>query len=71
MGGSLNAHGNVYAPCADGTQEWNAWWDPEACKTVWDSKIKIQQVGLESTEELPLTDEMRQHFASNRKYPGL
>ena len=70
MGGSVNAHGNVYAPCADGTQEWNAWWDPEACKTVWDSKIKIQQVGLESTEELPLTDEMRQHFASNRKYPA-
>lgn len=70
MGGSLNSHGNVFMPGADGTQEWNAWWDPEACKTVWDSKIKIQQVGLESTEELPLTEKMRQHFANNRKYPA-
>ncbi len=70
MGGSLNGHGNVFTPVSDDTQEWNAWWDPEACKTVWDSKLKIQQVGLESTEELPLTDEMRQHFNQNRKYPA-
>lgn len=70
MGGSLNSHGNVFMPEADGTQEWNAWWDPEAVKTVWDSKLGIQQVGLESTEEIPLTDEMRMHFATNRKYPA-
>ena len=28
-------------------------------------------VGLESTEELPLNDELRQHWASLRKYPAM
>lgn len=71
MGGSLDGHGNVVSVDADGTQEWNAFWDPEAVKRVLDSDLKIQMVGLESTEELPLTDKLRQHWASLRKYPAI
>ncbi|KOH02876.1 ABC transporter substrate-binding protein [Lactobacillus johnsonii 16] len=71
MGGSLDGHGNVVSVDADGTQEWNAFWDPEAVKRVLDSDLKIQMVGLESTEELPLTDKLRQHWASLRKYPAV
>lgn len=71
MGGSLNRHGNVMQVNADGTQEWNAFWDPFAVKRVFDSEIPIQMVGLESTEELPLSDELRQHWASLRKYPAM
>lgn len=71
MGGSLDGHGNVMMVNADGTQEWNAFWDPDAVKRVLDSDLEIQMVGLESTEELPLTDELRQHWASLRKYPAI
>lgn len=71
MGGSLDGHGNVVSVDADGTQEWNAFWDPDAVKRVLDSDLEIQMVGLESTEELPLTDELRQHWASLRKYSAI
>lgn len=71
MGGSLNKHGNVMQLNADGSQEWNAFWDPFAVKRVFDSNLSIQMVGLESTEELPLSDNLRQHWASLRKYPAM
>lgn len=71
MGGCLDGHGNVLEPSYDGTAEWNAFWDPEAVKTVWDSSLDIQMVGLESTEELPLNVRLRDHWASLRKYPAM
>ena len=71
MGGSLDGHGNVAMVNADGSQEWNSFWDPYAVKRVFDSNIKIQMVGLESTEELPLNDKLRQHWASLCKYPAM
>ena len=71
MGGSLDDHGNVAMVNADGSQEWNSFWDPYAVKRVFDSNISIQMVGLESTEEIPLNDELRQHLASLRKYPAM
>lgn len=71
MGGSLDDHGNVVMVNADGSQEWNSFWDPYAVKRVFDSNISIQMVGLESTEEIPLNDELRQHWASLRKYPAM
>lgn len=69
MGGCLDGHGNVNEPGFDGTAEWNAFWDPEAVKAVFDSDLKIVMVGLESTEEIPLTPELRLHWAKNRQYP--
>ena len=71
MGGSLDGPGNVAMVNADGSQEWNSFWDPYAVKRVFESNIPIQMVGLESTEELPLNDELRQHWASLRKYPAM
>ena len=71
MGGSLDDHGNVAMVNADGSQEWNSFWDPYAVKRVFDSNISIQMVSLESTEEIPLNDELRQHWASLRKYPAM
>ncbi|MEN2380401.1 Non-specific ribonucleoside hydrolase RihC [Lactobacillus helveticus] len=71
MGGSLDGHGNVAMVNADGSQEWNSFWDPYAVNRVFDSNIPIQIVGLESTEEIPLNDELRQHWASLRKYPAM
>ena len=69
MGGCLDGHGNTNEPGFDGTAEWNAFWDPEAVKTVFDSRLNIQMVGLESTEEIPLTKELRLHWAQRRQYP--
>ncbi|NRO17100.1 nucleoside hydrolase [Lactobacillus helveticus] len=71
MGGSLDGHGNVAMVNADGSQEWNSFWDPYAVKRVFDSNIPIQMVGLESTEEIPLNDELRHHWASLHKYPAM
>ncbi|MGZ1678173.1 nucleoside hydrolase, partial [Staphylococcus argenteus] len=37
MGGTFLPKGNVEEPEHDGTAEWNAFWDPEAVKIVFDS----------------------------------
>ncbi|WP_203642745.1 nucleoside hydrolase [Levilactobacillus andaensis] len=71
MGGTMNNQGNVSEPDQDGTMEWNAFWDPEAVKTVWDTDIDIQMVGLESTDQIPLTADLRQHWAELRRYPAM
>lgn len=71
MGGSLNGQGNVAAVNANGSQEWNSFWDPYAVKRVFATHIKIQMVGLESTEQIPLNNELRQHWASLRRYPAM
>ena len=71
MGGTLDNRGNVAEPEQDGTVEWNAYWDPQAVKTVWDSPLTIQMVGLESTHQVPLTPAVRQHWATLRKHPAL
>lgn len=71
MGGTFNDRGNVAEPEQDGTVEWNAYWDPQAVKTVWDSDIAIQMVGLESTHQVPLTPAIRQHWATLRQHPAL
>lgn len=71
MGGSLDGHGNVVQVNADGTQEWNAFWDPAAVERVLESNIPMEVIGLESSEELPLTDELKMHWASLRKYPAI
>ncbi|AYM01963.1 nucleoside hydrolase [Levilactobacillus yiduensis] len=71
MGGTFDGRGNVAEPEQDGTTEWNAFWDPEAVKTVWDSDLDIQMVGLESTRQVPLTPAIRQHWAVQRQHPAI
>lgn len=69
MGGTMRTQGNVLEPKHDGSAEWNAYWDPYAVKTVWDSRIKMQMVGLESTNQVPLNADVQQHWANLRRYP--
>ena len=71
MGGTFLDKGNVEEPEHDGTAEWNAFWDPEAVKTVFDSKIKIDMVALESTNQVPLTLDVRQRWADEREHVGI
>lgn len=71
MGGTFLENGNVEEPEHDGSAEWNVYWDPFAAKRVWDSNIKIELVALESTNMVPLTLEVRDMWASQRKYEGI
>lgn len=71
MGGTFLEQGNVEEPEHDGTAEWNVYWDPYAAKRVWDSNIKIELVALESTNMVPLTMDIRDMWASQRKNEGV
>lgn len=71
MGGTFLDKGNVEEPEHDGTAEWNAFWDPEAAKTVWDSNIEIDLVALESTNMVPLTIDTRETWARQRTNIGV
>lgn len=71
MGGTFLEKGNVEEPEHDGTAEWNAFWDPEAVKTVFDTEIKIDMVALESTNQVPMTWDIRQAWANECHYPGV
>ena len=71
MGGTFLEKGNVEEPEHDGTAEWNAFWDPEAVKTVFDTEIPIDMIALESTNQVPLTLDVRQRWADARQYPGV
>lgn len=71
MGGTFRTDGNVHEPEHDGTAEWNSFWDPEAVARVWESKIEIDLVTLESTNQVPLTIDIRERWAKERKYIGI
>ncbi|MGR5975676.1 nucleoside hydrolase [Bacillus paranthracis] len=67
MGGTFLTAGNVHEPEHDGTAEWNSFWDPEAVARVWESKIEIDLVTLESTNQVPLTIDIRERWAKRTK----
>lgn len=71
MGGTYREEGNVHEPEHDGTAEWNAFWDPEAVGIVFDTDIEIDMVALESTIQVPLTADIRQMWANERRYAGV
>ncbi|MDL4841151.1 nucleoside hydrolase [Aquibacillus rhizosphaerae] len=71
MGGTFQDAGNVQEPEHDGTAEWNAFWDPHAVQRVWASGLEIDMVALESTQQVPLTLDVRNKWASDRKYQGV
>ena len=71
MGGTFLTAGNVHEPEHDGTAEWNSFWDPEAVARVWESKIEIDLVTLESTNQVPLTIDIRERWAKERNYIGV
>ncbi|MFY0544796.1 nucleoside hydrolase [Brevibacillus sp. H7] len=71
MGGTFTPEGNVHEPEHDGTAEWNAYWDPEAVARVWQSGIEIVMFPLKATNQVPMTLERRNRWASLRKYPAV
>lgn len=71
MGGTFCEEGNVHEPEHDGTAEWNVFWDPEAAAIVWESDFPIDLVALESTNQVPLTLDVRERWAKERSFIGV
>jgi purine nucleosidase len=71
MGGAVDVPGNVCAPQApeaDGTAEWNVYWDSAAARRVWQSAVPITLVGLDATDKVPVTDEFLEHLAGQNEF---
>jgi purine nucleosidase len=72
MGGALNVSGNVdtyLEPGQDGSMEWNAFWDPEAVRTVWNSSVPIVLCPLDITNTVPVTIDLVRKLADRRDDP--
>jgi len=68
MGGAINVPGNVQDYEHDGSAEWNAYWDSQAVKTVFESKVPITIFPLDATNQLPVSMEFLERLAKQRKY---
>jgi purine nucleosidase len=71
MGGAVDVRGNVAAPEApeaDGTAEWNVYWDAPSAARVWQSSIPITLVGLDATDKVPVTQEFVDRLGQQRQY---
>ncbi|WP_353856473.1 nucleoside hydrolase [Bacillus sp. Bos-x628] len=71
MGGTFLEKRNVEEPEHDGTAEWNAFWDPYAVSTVFQEHFPIEMVALESINQVALTLDVRQHWASLCSHIGI
>lgn len=71
MGGAIDVPGNVsapQAPTADGSVEWNVYWDSVAAARVWRSSIPITLVGLDATDKVPVTANFLARLAQQKQY---
>ncbi len=71
MGGAINVPGNVCAPQApeaDGTAEWNVYWDSMAAARVWASSVPITLVGLDATDKVPVSADLMTPLSQQRQY---
>ncbi|MBI1879359.1 MAG: nucleoside hydrolase [Chloroflexi bacterium] len=69
MGGALRVDGNVRDYEHDGSAEWNAYWDPPATRSLWDTPAPITLFPLDATNHVPVTRDFLQRLARQRRYP--
>ncbi|RMG99369.1 MAG: hypothetical protein D6706_05605 [Chloroflexi bacterium] len=69
MGGALKVDGNVRDYEHDGSAEWNAYWDPPATYSLWQSQVPITLFSLDCTNHVPVTMDFLQRLALQRQYP--
>jgi purine nucleosidase len=69
MGGALRVEGNVRDYEHDSSAEWNAYWDPPATRSLWDSPASITLFPLDATNHVPVTRDFLQRLARQRRYP--
>ena len=69
MGGALKVAGNVRDYEHDGSAEWNAYWDPPATSSLWQSPAPLTLFPLDVTNNVPVTLEFLHRLARQRRYP--
>ncbi|MBE7549961.1 MAG: nucleoside hydrolase [Anaerolineales bacterium] len=69
MGGALQVKGNVRDFEHDGSAEWNAYWDPPATYSLWQSPAPITLFPLDATNHVPVTRDFLQRLARQRRCP--
>lgn len=69
MGGALQVKGNVHDYEHDGSAEWNAYWDPPATYSLWQSYAPITLFPLDATNHVPVTRGFLQRLTRQRRYP--
>lgn len=72
MGGALQVAGNVSPsdePSHDGTAEWNVYFDPIAASEIWKTKIPIVLCPLDTTNQVPVTEDFIRKLAAIRQFP--
>lgn len=69
MGGALQVPGNVSDYEHDGSAEWNAYWDPPATHSLWQSGVPLTLFSLDSTNNVPVTLDFLHRLAQQRRHP--
>ena len=68
MGGALNVKGNVIEKGHDGSAEWNFYNNPVAAAKIIASGIPITMVGLDATNQTPLSNEFITRLERQSKF---
>ncbi|MCB0154105.1 MAG: nucleoside hydrolase [Anaerolineae bacterium] len=69
MGGALQVPGNVSDYEHDGSAEWNAYWDPPATHSLWQSGVPLTLFSLDATNNVPVTLDFLHRLAQQRRHP--
>ena len=69
MGGALNVPGNVRDYEHSGSAEWNAYWDPPAVHSIWQTDVPLTLFPLDATNQVRVTLEFLHRLAGQRRYP--
>ncbi len=69
MGGAINVEGNVRDYEHDGSAEWNAYWDPPATYSLWQTAAPITLFSLDATKQVAVKPEFLHRLAQQRAYP--
>lgn len=64
MAGAFDVPGNVVTYNADGTAEWNVFWDPVSAKKLLKLNIPLTFVPLDATNEVPVATEFLKSLAT-------
>jgi pyrimidine-specific ribonucleoside hydrolase len=72
MGGALHVPGNVRfgGPSDNEVAEWNIYVDPTAAQAVLDSGVTVRLIGLDGTDQVPVTREFAQRVQEDAIGPG-
>ncbi len=68
MGGALGVPGNVRDYEHDGSAEWNAYWDPPATHSLWQSEAPITLFSLDTTNHVRVKMDFLFRLAQQRRY---